>query len=282
MESYLEFAGPSGTLRGVYHRPEPSRPGAPAVLMLHGWSGCRLGPHRMFVNTARLLAAAGIPALRFDFAGRGESDGATAAAGIETMIADARRAVGVPAAVAGHTGPVVLLGICSGCKVAVGAAVDEPAVAGLVLWSAEPMGPLRTAGTARRKTLAALRAYARKLTHPATWRKLLTGNVHTGLVRKAVAGHETPGDDERRRETAELQRFRAFAGPVLFVYGSRDPDAAAARQRYARFCREAGIEHDSHMVDGANHSFYGLEWERAVCRVTLNWLARRFPDKPGS
>lgn len=47
----------------------------PSVIMVHGFTGCRLGRSYHFVEFGRKLAAAGIACVRFDQAGCGESTG---------------------------------------------------------------------------------------------------------------------------------------------------------------------------------------------------------------
>jgi pimeloyl-ACP methyl ester carboxylesterase len=73
---------------GVWH--EPGRDAShrnPSIVMLHGWSGTRTGPHQMLTRAARAFAADGYRALRFDFAGRGDSDGDTESATLASWLA---------------------------------------------------------------------------------------------------------------------------------------------------------------------------------------------------
>jgi pimeloyl-ACP methyl ester carboxylesterase len=274
-EDITTFASDGATVRGILHRPPGAVPDtAPGMVFLHGWSGCRLGPHRMFVTAARMLCADGIPCLRFDFRGRGESDGQTRAGTIRSMTDDACRAVDHLERELG-TRPVLLLGICSGGKVAVAAAARDPRVQGLVLWSAEAMGDLRSRATDTRKSAFALRTYARKLVRPETWRKIFAGRVNVGLVHRAVLRHEGPDAEETRRESGILRTFRAFEGEILFVYGGNDPDTRLSAAGYRRFCADAGIRAEFHEIPEANHSFYSLTWEAEVIERTRQWLRQR-------
>lgn len=276
MEQPVSIESGETVIRGILHVPDrPQRQGGTVVVFLHGWSGCRLGPHRMFVKTARELADAGYPCLRFDFRGRGESEGGTDRATIDTMVTDTHRAVAFIADRA-QTDSVVLLGICSGGKVAVAAAAAEPRITGLALWSAEPLGPLKDPHVKTGKSLSALKTYAAKAMQLDTWRRLLTGRVNVSLVKKAVLDHETTDRDEQARETALLEPFRSFAGRTCFIYGSRDPVTATAAHNYAAFCRNHGIPHEFHDIRDANHSFYALTWEREVIDLTRAWLAKHF------
>jgi pimeloyl-ACP methyl ester carboxylesterase len=270
MERPVIFTEGQETLQGILHEPETSAPG-PVVVFLHGWAGSRIGPPRMFGHMARRLAAGGCPCLRFDFRGRGDSEGASAGASIRSMIADAKAAV--DCAVQRYPGrDVALLGICSGGKVAVGAAVADPRVNHLALWSAEPMGAMRDRASLKRKSVAALRSYGRKLLRAETWRKLITFRVNMKMVGKAVASREVAGHSEIEDEKRWLKSFLSYKGRALFIYGSNDPETVAAKAGYLPLCRQAGIPHACHDVAGANHSFYSLAWEREVLNTTEAWL----------
>lgn len=271
-EGPVDFVCEGNTLHGVWHAGEQASL-LPVVVMLHGWAGSRIGPHRMFVPMARRLASRGCPVLRFDFRGRGDSEGAVSAASIRSMVSDTRAAIDCAMARAPGR-PIVLLGICSGGKVAIATAAGDPRVSGLALWSAEPMGPMRQKDGTRRKSASALRLYTAKLLRPETWRKLLTFRVNVGMVRKAVTSAETAGSTELADEAQWLRRWRSFRGPVLFIYGTNDPDTPVARAGYLGVCGEAGLMHEWHDIHGANHSFYSLAWEREVLDLTEDWVRR--------
>ena len=272
-ESPVEIACEDGILRGILHRPEAGSAPRAAFLFLGGWSGDRQGPHRLFTDFARRLARAGCVSLRFDFRGRGESDGEVAEAGIGTMTADAAAAVRWLAEELPPDTPLTLVAICSGCKVAISTAARHPEIRHLVLWSAEVMGSLRARDTNLRKTLAALRAYARKLRRPETWRKLLTGRVRGGMVGKALARHETRSADEARAEDEILSLFRRYRGRLRFIYGGSDPDGAPAAAAYSRFCTRHSIPYELDVIPHAGHSFYSVPWREELMRRTEEWLA---------
>lgn len=269
-ESLVTFPGGAGLLRGVLHAPPTSVPPRGCWLLLPGWSGDRTGPHRLFVHAARRLAAQGHTCLRIDYGGRGDSDDVPGGATIASMTADARAALQWLASKHPGNGPLGLIAICSGCKVAIGTAAVEPGVRRLVLWSAEAMGSLRAHATDRRKRAASLLAYARKLTRRETWLKLLTGRVRAGMVGQALMqNREVRSPEEARAEDRTLAAFRAFRGRVLFVFGGSDPDAPGSSRAYDAFCRTHAIPHTCHTVPHAGHSYYGLDWEAQLLDVSF-------------
>ncbi len=133
------FENAGQRLFGMFHIPEPPHaPPFPAVVMLHGFAGHKIEPHRLFVKAARRFAAEGILALRFDFRGCGESDGDSEDLSIEGEIGDAKAAL---ALVRGRGDVrrecVGLLGMSLGGSIAACVAgAERGAVRCLVLWAA--------------------------------------------------------------------------------------------------------------------------------------------------
>ena len=132
---------------------------------------------------------------------------------------------------------------------------------------------LRSAATGLRKTLQALATYARKLSRPETWKKILRGHVQTGMVTKALTRHETRSAAEAAAEDQTLKRFRSFRGPLLFVFGGSDPDAPGSSQAYARYCAAHRIPHEIHTIPHAGHSYYGEAWTRDLFALSERFLS---------
>lgn len=249
----------------------PHGPPKAGVLLLHGWSGDRTGPHRLFTHYARTLAQGGVLTVRPDFFGRGLSGGTPTQASIARMTADAQCALDALRAALPPQAPISVVAICSGCKVAIMLAAENPTINKLILWSAESMGSLRSRATRARKTHSALLTYVLKLMQPATWRKILQGRVHTGLVVKVLTKQETRSTQEAAQEDEALEHFRAFRNPVLFVFGGSDPDAPGSSAAYRRYCEKHNIPWQIHSIDHAGHSFYGSEWKRELLAVTARF-----------
>ena len=60
----------------------------------------------------------------------------------------------------------------------------------------------------------------------------------------------------------------------LFIYGGADQEAVDARAHYESFTGEVGIPTSFVTIDGANHDFYSLEWERRIAEATLERIGR--------
>jgi fermentation-respiration switch protein FrsA (DUF1100 family) len=77
-------------LFAVFHLPLMKKAEkVPAVLFCHGFGGNKSGRYRLYVRLAERLAQVGIAALRFDFRGCGDSEGAFRDITIESQLQDA-------------------------------------------------------------------------------------------------------------------------------------------------------------------------------------------------
>ena len=253
----------------------------PIVVMLHGWSGYRIGPHQMLTRAARELAAEGYPCARFDFAGRGDSEGVTSHATLATMREDLRAVLAWCRERQGQNARFVLLGICAGCEIAFAGAGEE-GLAGLALWSAPVFAAGESEARVAKRRAHFLREYARKLTRLETYRKLLMGRIDTKGVGKALGGRnagelknaegDVPGQLPTGWKARRVEGFKKAARPTLLVYGTADPTASEAEAYYRARCAEARVTPQVHHVAGANHSYYGLVWEQEVFEATRVWL----------
>ncbi|MBC7288677.1 MAG: alpha/beta fold hydrolase [Armatimonadetes bacterium] len=273
MEHFI-FENDGARLVAALHRPRV--PSAAGIVFLHGWPGYRVGTHRMILCAAREAAARGMFALRFDFRGRGDSDGPTHEVNLVTMISDARRAAEELIARTGVR-RIAFVGDCSGCEVAIGAAPAVPQLVATALWSAPIIGGQRQAAEAAKRR-AIWAAYARKLFSAQSWGKLLRGAVRWDMIWRAIArGGKGKGEEgtEADRQVDWIGSFSSFRGERLFIYGSADPVTEACVSFYRNLCDRCGCRFNLYMVDGANHAFYSAAWHTEVISVTVDWLASR-------
>ncbi|MDA0837283.1 MAG: alpha/beta fold hydrolase [Planctomycetota bacterium] len=277
MEKPVAFQN-ENRLVGTLNLPENGDAGRAGVVFLHGWSGYRSGPHRMFVHAARHLAEEGIASLRFDLSGRGDSNGDKDDTNLDDMISDTLAAKTFLAQEAKVSKPV-LLGICSGGNVSIGSASLDKEIAGLVLWSTPLFAAFKKASDKSTKRRMMLMEYLRKALRPSTWIRLIRGQVNVGMVGKAISGDEEKKDRKGRNPKDSLRDImsdlKGYKGPILFIYGTNDDEVIGAPVFYEEYCRENGIDVAVHFIEGANHNFYSIDWEKQVLEITADWLKRK-------
>jgi dienelactone hydrolase len=162
-ESPFEFEHAGHRLSGVLSEPI-GPPSAPiCAVLLNTGADRRVGVGRISVEAARRWAAHGIPTLRFDVAGVGDSDGGE---GLYAHSADAMQLVELAdqvisaldaAEARGLPARFVVGGMCAGAFWGLHAALKDERVRGLMLVNtcSRSRGAIRCTGAARPSALAA-------------------------------------------------------------------------------------------------------------------------------
>lgn len=249
--------------------------GPEAVVLLPGWGGTRYGPQRILWQTARALAKRGFTTLRFDYRGRGDSTGDAEAATLDMMIVDTQAVLDWLREHRQIT-RVHLVGLCSGGNVAIGAASQRSDVGRVVCWSLLPFMEHKAQAAGRGKTrIDKARQLLRKLLQPDTWRKILRGEANVRGAARMLAKDKEGGAEERQRKTSSrdiLADFASFTGNLHLLYGSRDPEAAGSQAFFTDWCRRRKIAVDVHVIAGAPHNFYTVQWTNEVVARTVEWI----------
>ena len=129
--------GSSHRLFGVLVRPRADRTRVerPAVIITNAGTVHRIGPHRLYVELARDLAALGFHVLRMDLSGIGDSEVGTSAENLcypATGLADCQDGMSALASRLGIE-RFVVAGLCSGGDIAFQLGLADPRVAGVVM-----------------------------------------------------------------------------------------------------------------------------------------------------
>jgi exosortase A-associated hydrolase 1 len=278
-ERALAFACRGAWLYGILSLPQAATTPQRGVLIVVGGPQYRAGSHRQFTLLARDLAAAGIPALRFDYRGMGDSEGDLQT--FENVDADLRAAIDrFIEEVPGMT-EVVLWGLCDGASAAAMYAPQDARVAGLVL-----LNPwVRTEEGQARATIK--HYYKDRLFDPRLWDKIKKGefdvkasvgslldNVGKALKPGRGAGQEDADNAPLpERMQAALTRF---GGRVLVVLSGADLTA----QEFAGLGSRPGAWQrlleaprvTRQQIDKADHTFSRRPWQDQVSRWTRDWL----------
>jgi pimeloyl-ACP methyl ester carboxylesterase len=304
-ESAVAFQVQGETLRGILARPEGEAKSV-GVVFVHGWSGNRAGPHGLLTTMARRFASLGYPSLRFDFRGRGESEGDGLSASLPTMAEDLIEGTKLFCDVGGVE-RVVYFGLCSGGNVTIGTLPQLPSAVGLILLSVYPFSDGDAFGRDVHRTFHYLHVYWRKATQGSTWRRLFRGDVSIKGVFNVLFGHFlNRGRNRRKEEASEPENVNAsqrVAGktakstatesrtqggeapkkhlaklradlPALMVYGTADPDAPAAQRYFGDYVQEKKLPVEMVEIEGANHNFSSAEWKARVGDLADAFLAR--------
>jgi len=253
METPVVFESKGQQIVGMLHVPE-GRGRFPAALLIHGFTGTRVEPHRMFVKISRALAEHGVASLRFDCRGSGDSAGDFEDVTIRSEVTDSLEAIKF---LARHkrvnSRRLALIGMSMGGAVAAHVVARERhRIKSLVLLApvAEGEGILDD---------------------------LSTPEAVSSLAETGITDHDgNLVGVAFIRQFAEMKPLREVVKcqcPTLIVHGSKDqtvPPSHAdlyehALQTHRRVVKKV-------VVPGADHTFNKHIWESRLITEIVDWL----------
>jgi pimeloyl-ACP methyl ester carboxylesterase len=282
--------GPTRSLVGIMTTPpETARARErPAVVLLNAGLIHRVGPNRLYVKMARLLAGLGFSVLRFDFSGIGDSGVRDDHLAFDkSAISETQEAMHYLQAATGST-QFILIGLCSGANASFRTACGDPSVVGAVLLN--PRGHLHEtnealAASLRRRTL--LHHYRRMAFSSSfrakNWAKVLRGRVDYQTLREGLRGfrlgslfalrRQLPFEVQRAR--AEMQALRERGLHLLHLYSEADEGLDYLYILLGHDTVEqwhADGQMQLEIIPGANHTFT-LLWSQAYLLDTMRrWV----------
>ncbi len=285
-EHVVRFVCEGEVLFGITHLPRPAL--TRGVLIIVGGPQYRIGSHRQFVLLARELAQQGVPVMRFD--GRGMGDSTGSAPHFADTAADIRAAMDAFFQQSAGLREVVLWGLCDGASAAALYAHQDSRVTGIVM-----VNPWVRTESGLAKTYFR-HYYLQRLLSPGLWRKIAKGefsvraagvslwsNILTALGRSRA---EVDGEAQRggANVTASLPdrllaSLRQFKGEVLIILSSNDLTAA----EFASLLQQpnwrallASSRFERNELQGASHTYAKREWRDQVTKWTVNFV-RQIP-----
>ena len=267
----LAFDCGGDTLYGVAH--VPARPQARGVLVVVGGPQYRAGSHRQFTLLARSLAEQGVAAMRFDYRGMGDSEGA--ARDFESVDEDLKAAIDTFLQQVPQLREVVLWGLCDAASAAMLYAQGDARVTGLVL-----VNPwVRTEAGAAKATIK--HYYRARLLEGAFWKKLVSGRFDlraaarsfVGLLGAAKAAPQTGGGTLPDRMHGAFDRF---GGKALVILSGADltarefEDLADGSEKWKALMQTPRITRRA--LPKADHTCSRREWHEQVVRWTADWV----------
>ena len=275
-------------LLGIIHQTDSAS--SVGVLIVVGGPQYRVGSHRQFVLLARMLAKNGIPVLRFDYRGMGDSEGEMRS--FASVDDDIAAAIAAFYQVCPNLSGIVIWGLCDAASAALFYAYQDERVQGLVLlnpWVYTEQG----AATTYLKHY-----YLQRLLNPDFWRKLLTfkfdyrGSLESLFVlfKKMFSPSITSKDSSFKTHLNPINRvdttlslpvrmrecLRRFKNPVLLILSGKDLTADEFREVTSKDSEWLTLLTDSrimrHDFMASDHTFSTEAWRDQVAMWTLDWL----------
>lgn len=255
MERPIVFYNQDQQINGILHSPMDYDAPCPAVAFFHGFTGTKVEPHRIFVKTARELAAIGFYVLRFDFRGSGDSEGDFSEMTIGGEVSDAIKSIDVLTAMPGvDTDRIGILGLSMGGCVAAFVSGQDARVKSTVMWA-----PLSDDPPDRKNEIL------ERVKNPPTPEEIALANPN--LVGKAFY--------EELSEISPSATLQAFTGALLVIHGSADDVVPVSHgKRYYELMCERDAPTELEIIDKGDHTFNTVASEQAVIAKSVEWFQR--------
>jgi alpha-beta hydrolase superfamily lysophospholipase len=219
-ETAISQSTGSGVLFGILAAPESPGPTPVAALFLNAGAVRRIGPNRIWVEASRRWARRGVPTLRIDLDGIGDSDGDSGRYRdvgqfyARDELADQIRILTDELVARTGAERIVLAGLCAGGYWAFHGADRDPRVVAAYLLN--PGALEWTTDLIRRRDARRLR----RLADPAWWRRLVRGQVRLARIRSVAAaaiGEGVRGRISAEPSTGTARTERSDAAPAVVV-----------------------------------------------------------------
>ncbi len=264
-ETPLTIEQPFGRMFGVLTEPLEVPARDLGAVLLNAGAIRHVGPNRMWVEIARRWASRGVPTLRLDLEGLGESDGDAgrftdvAELYVPELFEQARAALDLLEARCSQR-RFVLSGLCSGAFWAFNGALRDERVSAAFM-----VNPRTLFWDASLETVR----YLRRGLLPSSWRMILRGEVRLArilavirsaprsLARYLAARRQTRSTG--RDELAEaFDRLRDAEKHLIFIFSEREPfhEELMHQGRLAQSDRWPNIEVD--LIPGRDHTLRPL------------------------
>lgn len=309
MEEPVRFQASGKNLFGILSLPQGAESAAAALVMVVGGPQTRVGSHRSYTLIARELARRGVPVLRFDYAGIGDSEGA--------FMGFAHAGPSLDAALQWLHGrlpklsKVVLWSLCDGSAAcAIHAASVSRPWAGMILCN-----PYVHSQQGRAKVFLK-HYYLKRAMDPAFWMKLVsfkfnpfkaasslaslaksaatvapvastgpaansaptattarpataTASANSGRASPGLLG---PGEDPPELPDKVMEGLERYRGPLFLILSEDDFTAKEFLGLYkdrGTLARRRPAQTGVRFVAGADHTFTAAAWKGKVCDLTF-------------
>jgi len=264
-------------LVGVLHIPDPAMANTRnrGVLIVVGGPQYRVGSHRQFLLLARYLAKNGIPVMRFDYRGMGDSTGELK--DFEGVDSDVAAAMDTFYTKVPDLEEVVIWGLCDAASAALFYAHKDPRVQRLILinpWVRTEQGEAKA---------FLKKYYLKRFFSKALWLKILRGGFNplksmgsfAENINKATKNKESP-EEILSLPDRMLRGLNKFDGKILVILSGNDLTAEEYRNLIASSSKwqltlgEKQLE--TKQLELANHTFSSNVWRTQVEDWTLAWV----------
>lgn len=278
------FRCESDELIGMIHVPEKDECCNVGVLIVVGGPQYRAGSHRQFVTLARDLANAGIPVMRFDYRGMGDSEGEQIS--FEQTGPDIKAAVNSFILHCPGIERVVLWGLCDAASACLMYSTTDDRIKGMVL--ANPW--VRTEEGSAKAHLK--HYYTARFFEKEFWMKIIklkfnyAESLHSLFAQiKSIFPMFRKQNSQALDDNIPFQKkmeiaLSNFYGKTLFIISGNDLTASEFKDLVDTSSNwKKNIKNENVTwcdLENADHTFSRKKWKKEVSDLTIEWIQKHY------
>jgi len=275
-ETALTFQVDGNRLLGIIHKPDQPATKT-GLLIVVGGPQYRVGAHRQYIHLARHAAKKGIPVMRFDYRGVGDSEGEYP--GFEHVRPDIHAATDNFQKQCPQLEDVVIWGLCEGASAILLGGCDHKSVKKIIL-----VNPWVRTESGHAKAMVKY-YYLERLKDPEFWKKIFSGNFGLFASVKDFFKNLRGSIDKKTSPSPQnhlpfpermLEGIKQFNGQSLLIQSGKDLTARefdALIKSSAEWKRVTSQKSFTRIdLKECDHTF-SSETERVkVAEVTSEWI----------
>jgi predicted esterase len=186
---------------------------------------------------------------------------------------------------------IILLGICSGAKLAIYyAKTGKQKIDGVIEMSSSLLRVDSEAQAEINKKKNSILKYLNK----EKLIKLATGDVkfkklievpfqYASFLLHSIIDRFKGGKSKTHAQTKVTiadSSFKNYTGtPFLLIHGEKDPETDVTLHQITSLLEKYNLEYQKHIITDANHSFYSIEWEMEIFNIIKIWMIKNYTSE---
>jgi uncharacterized protein len=274
-EKTIKFSINDNNLFGILNLPDDAEAIESIVLMIIGGAQTRIGSHRMYVQLARHFCDNGVPVMRFDYQGLGDSEGEFV--GFEYAGPSIRAAIDMLYAEFSELKSLIIWSLCDGAAASmIYAADDVDRISAMVL-----ANPFLETEAGKAQTVLKY-YYIKRLFDRELWKKIfglkfkLSDSASSFLSLVKTSTSEEKGGwlgTGKTMPQCVLDGLHSFPNPVHFLISSNDIQGLEFYNliRNDKICKNRIARGDIVVksIKGGDHTFTDLELKKIAFDESL-------------
>lgn len=293
MEKIVYFQSKGLNLFGIFH-PAENMDRKVGVIFINSGMQNRVGPHRIYVKTARRLSQVGFSVLRVDFPGIGDSEGDVKETHFDCHDPEDTKSAITFLKQEEKIEKIVIIGLCAGARNALKTADKDLRVDSVILWSLPIISIPQNIGDPQqdprgRMSRTGAKLYLRKTMNKAfrirSWKEYRSsgGNLLSVMVTLRTIFWNLVASDKKWANNRHREFFETFESLLsagrkgLFVYGEKDIIVKKEfEEKFNEFSNGKRHSCEFFIVPNGDHSFTSIKAENNVIEKTVSWLTKLY------